>query len=373
MTRELIPYGPSSSKRVGDLPEGCIRCINGEKIVLYTTGSCSVGCMYCPIPEDKKEVDSIYINERLVSLDKKGLETIIDESNLCIASGTGITGGDPMEVPERTISYIKSIRKEFGIDYHLHLYTSGIFFIDNTQLIDELFSAGLDELRFHPRNLKTKKVWEIARDAKRKYPDKSIGFEVPAISGREEDLIELIRYADDNGLDFVNLNEYEFTESNFNKLSQRGFVSVLSNAAVIGSEQTALEVMNSVREETKISLHFCSSGSKDSIQLVQRFKRRASMTKREFDHVSDDGLIEYGRLVLFSQEDFDKLKIQLVETFDLEDDFMEIFEDDLSVETADYVVASIIDELREDFDEIQAEIVSKHPIDNSPIIRIDPL
>ncbi len=368
MDRTVIKYGPSSSIKVGQLPEGCIRCIRGEKIVLYTTGSCSVGCVYCPIPEDKQKIDDTFVNERVID----GIDTIFDESDLCKATGAGITGGDPMEVPERTLNYIRSIRAKFGTDYHLHLYTSGKFFIDNEELIDKLFEVGLDELRFHPRNLKTKIVWEIAARTKKRFPHKSIGFEIPAISGREADLIALIEFADKNGLNFVNLNEYEFTESNFNKLSQRGFVSVLTNAAIIGSEDTALSVINSVRENTNISLHFCSSGSKDSIQLVQRFIKRANQVKREFDNVSDEGLLEYGRFVVHTEEEFSQL-LDLLDEFEVEGDFMEVFVDDLSVETADYVVVSIINEIRVSIPDIQAEIVSRHPIEKGPIITVDPL
>ena len=183
--RDLISYGPSGSLRIGPLSEGCVKCINGEKIVLYTTGSCSVGCAYCPIPEDRQKIDDVYINERKLSLDSIGLETLFDESEMCLADGVGITGGDPMEVPERTIQYIRDIREQFGKDYHLHLYTSGIFFRDNRNLIDKLFEAGLDELRFHPKQIRAYPIWEIAAETKRRFPDHSIGFEIVMISCKD--------------------------------------------------------------------------------------------------------------------------------------------------------------------------------------------
>jgi hypothetical protein len=136
-SRDIITYGPSSSVLIGELPEGCVRCIKGEKIVLYTTGSCSVGCSYCPIPDDKQEVDSVFVNERAVTLNNQGLDTVFDESEICLATGAGITGGDPMEVSERTIKYIMDLKSKYGDKYHLHLYTSGKFFIDNEVLIDQ--------------------------------------------------------------------------------------------------------------------------------------------------------------------------------------------------------------------------------------------
>jgi len=368
--REISAYGPSSSFKVGELPEGCLRCIKGEKIVLYTTGSCSVGCSYCPIPEDRQKVDDVFVNERPVDLEDDGV--IFDESNQCLATGAGITGGDPMEVPERTINYIRAIREKMGNDYHLHLYTSGRFFINHMELIDDLFAAGLDEMRFHPRNLRSYEVWDIAKKTKKKYPDKSIGFEVPAIPNREEDLEKLINFADEAGLNFVNLNEYEFTDTNFNKLSQRGFVSVLTNAAIVGSKDTARKVIEKVKDSTSLSLHFCSSGSKDSIQLVQRYKKRASQTRREFDLITEEGLFQFGEFSVETREDFDTLLALLRNDLEVEEEMMEIFVNEMTVETADYIVAMTIEDIREII-EVDAAIITRFPYDQSPIVSSDPL
>ncbi len=43
------------------------------------------------------------MNERLVEC----FEDIIDESEKCMATGAGITGGDPLAVPERTLDLIR--------------------------------------------------------------------------------------------------------------------------------------------------------------------------------------------------------------------------------------------------------------------------
>ncbi|MHA2250005.1 MAG: hypothetical protein ACXAD7_06565 [Candidatus Kariarchaeaceae archaeon] len=370
--REMIEYGPSGSTYIGGLPEGCKRCIDGEKIVLYTTGHCSVGCAYCPIPEDKQKIDDVFVNERKVDLNVSGFDTIVDESELCLASGSGITGGDPLEVPERTINYIHFLRKKFGSGYHIHLYTSGVFFIGQPHLIGKLFDAGLDELRFHPKQIRAKRIWEIAARTKRNFPDKSIGFEIPAISDQEEVIKELILFADQHNLDFINLNEYEFTESNFNKLSIRGFTSVLTNSGVIGSKETAQNVMVGIKDKTSIPVHFCSSGSKDAIQLVQRFKRRASQIKRPFDEVSDEGELEYGRFMVDSKEDLQLLIYLLENTYEVDQDMYVSLAEQLTVETGWYIIDTIIEDLRSHLPNIEAEILARHPIKDGPITWVDP-
>jgi pyruvate formate-lyase activating enzyme-like uncharacterized protein len=373
MKRNVVEYGPSGSKFVGDLPEGCQRCIIGEKIVLYTTGHCSVGCAYCPIPEDKQKIDDVFVNERQVSLDQNGIATIFEESNMCLASGGGITGGDPLEVPERTISYIRALRQKFGDEYHLHLYTSGIFFIDKLQLIDQLFDAGLDELRFHPKQIRAKRIWELAALAKSRYPTKSIGFEIPVIPDQRENIEELIIFADSHHLDFVNLNEYEFTESNFNKLSLRGFTSVKLNAAVVGSKNTAKQIIDNVKDKTKITIHYCSSGSKDSIQLVQRFKKRASQIKRPFDDISSEGELEYGRFMVDTREEFDYLVNLLEQEYDVEVEMHEDHPQGLVVETGWFIIDAVTSDLRANYlPNLRAEVLAKHPLENGPITFVDP-
>ena len=241
-------------------------------------------------------------------------------------------------------------------------------------MIDQLFAAGLDELRFHPREIRAKPIWEIAKYAKSRFPDKNIGFEVPVIPNKENDIVELIKYADKHHLDFVNLNEYEFTSSNFNKLSQRGFVSVLSNSAILGSRATAQLVVDKVKDVTTIPIHFCTSGSKDSIQLVQRFKKRASTIKRPFDDISDEGELEYGRIYADSLKELETLYTLLIEEYGVEVDMLEMKSDELTIETGWFIVEEIIDNLRKNHMlNLQAEVLARHPIENGPITYVNPL
>jgi pyruvate formate-lyase activating enzyme-like uncharacterized protein len=125
-----------------DLPQGCIYCRQGRKTVLLVTGLCKFNCFYCPLSAKKKNKDVVYANEKLVEKD----EDVLYEAKTIDALGTGITGGDPLEVLDRTIHYIKILKKEFGDDHHIHLYTA---FTPDPEILKELDDAGLDEIRFH--------------------------------------------------------------------------------------------------------------------------------------------------------------------------------------------------------------------------------
>ena len=108
---------PKNSFYFGKLPKGCKLCGKGAKLVLLVTGKCGRRCFYCPLSTEKKGRDVIFANEKLVRAE----DDIIEEAKLINALGTGITGGDPMAVPNRTIAYIKLLKNAFGHNHHIHL------------------------------------------------------------------------------------------------------------------------------------------------------------------------------------------------------------------------------------------------------------
>ncbi len=90
-------------------------------------------------------------------------------------------------------------------------------------------------------------------------------------------------------LDFLNINELEWGESNAYHMRERGYelADELHNA-IDGAKGWAEELC---RHE---KVHWCSSAFKDSVQLRERLKRVAHNTARPFDEITDDGTIVYG-------------------------------------------------------------------------------
>ncbi len=268
----------------GPVAEGCEHCINGSKMVLLVTGKCGWGCFYCPVSLEKKGLDVIYANEGRVTTD----EEIIAEAESMDATGTGITGGDPLVVLDRTIHMIELLKGRFGPEHHIHLYTATI----DREKVARLEAAGLDEIRFHPpvsswTRMEETDLAEIVSSTKM-----DVGIEVPAIPGKERELNALVSYATSVGVRFVNLNELEFSESNWGMMEIEGYqVRDDVSSAILGSEETARKVMKANR---KADIHFCSSSFKDGVQLRRRLIRRAEHICTDYQAITEDGTLVRG-------------------------------------------------------------------------------
>ncbi len=268
----------------GKVAEGCACCIEGAKMVLFVTGRCGWNCYYCPVSLEKKGKDVVYANEKRVCSD----EEIIAEAEAMDALGTGITGGDPLLDMDRTIRMIELLKGRFGREHHIHLYTATI----DPEKARRLQDAGLDEIRFHPREEQWDRMSETNLREVCEALSIPVGVEVPALPGKTAELNALASYCKDAGVSFVNLNELEFSESNWNMMEAHCYeVKDDLSSAVKGSAETAMEVL---KANKKMRIHFCSSPFKDGVQLRRRLIRRASHTCKPYQQVTEDGTIVRG-------------------------------------------------------------------------------
>lgn len=287
---------PNRSFVQGALPVSCVMCQQGAKMVLLVTGRCAHSCYYCPLSAKKKGRDVTYADELLVKSD----DDIIFEAKAIGARGTGITGGDPLLELDRALHYIGLLKREFGGRHNIHLYTA----TPDPKKVARLADAGLDEMRFHP----PPEVWNALHrtgfpDAIRAALDAGMraGLEIPAIPGLEAGMAALAEAAADAGAQFINLNELEFSEGNWQALQGRGFAPRDDvSSAVAGSEGAARAVARAVGG--RMIVHYCSSSFKDATQLRNRLMRRARNTATGLEVITDEATFLKGVIETDSPE-----------------------------------------------------------------------
>lgn len=285
-----IAKTPYYSHRIGTLPKGCQHCVKGEKLVLFVTGLCPRNCPYCPISDKKHQHDVTYANEWPTAK----ISEIIEEARLCNAKGAGFTGGDPLVKLERTVKYIKSLKKAFGKAFHIHLYTS--FDLADEKRLKRLHDAGLDEIRFHP-DIDDDRLWNRIDIAKKFKWD--IGVEIPCIPGKKVKTMNLMDFFDKK-IKFMNINELEVSDAKANRLAELGYTTKSQlSYGVKGSESLAKDFLREAqKKEFSYDVHYCTAKLKDKVQLASRIKRRAKSVQQYFDIMNPDGTLTRGVIYL---------------------------------------------------------------------------
>ena len=283
--------------------EGCVQCQIGSKLVLFVTGNCHWACDYCPLSENRREIDIMYANERPCM----NFDQVIEEAKAMNATGTGITGGDPLMAREKSLEAIMRLKNEFGPSHHIHMYTSIPF---NPKHAKEFAEAGLDEIRFHLLKLELEKYIPTLQACS----DAGIftGIELPAEPDMELRLYELIEELRETPISFLNLNELEITVGNYDNMELRGFN--ISNEITAGAEGSSdlanklkIRITNAnmgipdqetgdVLEPYGYHLKFCTSSYKDAGQLRARFRRRAISTLRPYEQLTEDDTLVFGAM-----------------------------------------------------------------------------
>jgi len=266
-------------------------------MVVLVTGLCSTKCYYCPLSFKKGGTDRIFADEWELE-NEKDTKTLVREAELIEATGAGITGGDPLVVWRRTQRYITLLKEIFGNRFNIHLYTSAL---TNAEHLGDFVSIGLDEVRFHP----LPQTWA----AMEKNPIRhainvmvnspaDVAIEIPVIPKMEKEILSLMTWADEHGVRWVNLNELEFSERNCEAFVTRGYtVKNDISAAVRGSQQTALKVLQAVQQKNlTLGVHYCSVSFKDGVQLRNRLKRRADNIARSYDVITKEGTLIKGAI-----------------------------------------------------------------------------
>ena len=299
---------------IADDTEGCIQCQMGSKLVLFITGHCHWMCDYCPLSENRREIDWMFANERRVEIGD--WDAVIEEARAMNATGAGITGGDPVMARERVLEACKILKNEFGDDFHIHMYTSIPF---KAEWAKDFAEAGLDEIRFHFLDLESEKYTETMAACVES--GMLTGVEIPCEPDKENELMELLETMRDMPVQFLNLNELEITVGNHDNMEVRGFnLSDEITAGAAGSGELATRMRDrvmaasigaadpedgTVREPYPYHLKYCTATYKDSGQLRRRFIRRGEHTISPHEILTEDGTLLFGAIDCAQEESDD--------------------------------------------------------------------
>ncbi|MFP3167604.1 radical SAM protein [Thermoproteus sp. CP80] len=266
----------------GPLAKGCDMCLVGAKAVIFITGLCRYRCFYCPVDRERFGRDVIYVND--VRADTVG--DVVREVAASGAAGAAITGGDPLEVPERVVEVSSALKREFGRGFHIHLYTRPTSL--NNTTTNALINSGVDEVRLHFLSY-GEVSGRLHHIAALKYAGLSVGVEIPAIPGLEASMSGAINALAERGLvDFVNINELDVSDSNIEALRSLGYR--VSNGSAYGSVEAAKRLMGLLEG---VPVNICRSRTKDLYQIGARIFREAMFSAAPPERVQDDGTIEY--------------------------------------------------------------------------------
>ncbi|HRZ85504.1 MAG TPA: radical SAM protein [Candidatus Paceibacterota bacterium] len=307
------------SYSINKLPRGCQLCVLGKKSVLFISGVCSRNCWYCSLSKKRKNKDLIFCNEKEISPENKNIyiKDIIKEIKESNSKGIGITGGDPLLFLDRTLKIAKALKTNFN-DFHIHIYLP-------TKLVDknklEKLSKYIDEVRFHPEFLfKSMTEEEIVKEivkirlASMFWKKQNIGIEMPMIPDKKQEIFDFIIKVSPF-IGFVNINEFEISDTNFEKITNEYSISK-DTYTISGSRQAGVWILKNLDKEIKqnktsnldnLNVHFCTANTKNQYQ----FKNRLNLHKiLPYGYKTKEGTVIYLAIYLKNRDNKNLSKIK---------------------------------------------------------------
>ncbi len=224
------------------LSEGCRICGEGQWSCLFITGKCNAGCFYCPVPQNQDELPGTQ------GLDFNQPADYAAYVNQFKFKGVSFSGGEPLLPFERTLAYLKEVRKQCSSDLYVWAYTNGL--LADKKKMQQLADAGLNEIRFDigATGFKLDKI----AFAKGVIPN--ITIEIPAVPEEKERLKSLLPEMIKAGVTNLNLHQLRLTPHNVRHLSKRNYTYVpVERPIVLEAEMAALEMIHYAAEQDLIS------------------------------------------------------------------------------------------------------------------------
>jgi pyruvate formate-lyase activating enzyme-like uncharacterized protein len=264
-----------------NLAPGCQRCVAGKWSCLFINGRCNARCFYCPTSQGETGLPATNTLEFRLPADYVGYLEAFG------FTGASISGGEPLLTPQRSLAFISAIKRHFGANMHVWLYTNGLLFDD--AMAARLRDAGLDEIRFDIGA--TGYRLDALRKAVGVIP--TVTVEIPAVPEEGERLRDMLSELRTVGVDHLNLHQLRLTPYNFAELAKRNYTFVHGEkVTVLESELTALELLQfSHDQKIGLPINYCSFVYKNRYQAAAARERNAQFLVKPVETLTDSGYL----------------------------------------------------------------------------------
>jgi pyruvate formate-lyase activating enzyme-like uncharacterized protein len=270
-----------SKPHVGPLAPGCQRCAAGTWSCLFVGGRCNGACFFCPTPQEEvgePETSTVPFpraRDYLAYVARMGIH------------GVGLSGGEPLLTPDRTVDLCEALKTRFGTDLHVWMYTNGLLLEEG--VLARLRDAGLDEIRLDA----CAHGYDLAplRLARAAIP--TVTIEIPAVPENEARLQELLPCWKAEGLDFLNLHQLRCTPHNRKHLVARGYTFLPGpTVTVLESELCALRLArHSFEAGIALPVNYCSAPYKACFQALAARRRVGGFARRPGEEPTEAGYL----------------------------------------------------------------------------------
>ena len=281
------------------ISKGCQICGSGKWSCLFITNKCNASCFYCPARQDQDE---------LPSTQGLSFENPIDYAHYVKHfgfKGVSFSGGEPLLYFDRTLEYLKAVRKICGNDIYIWMYTNGI--LADQDKLQKLAEEGLNEIRFDIGA--TGYSLDKVKLAKGVIPVVSI--EIPAVPEEKIKLLNLLPQMVEAGVHHLNLHQMRLTPYNADKVVKRGYTIInAEKPIVLESELTALEIIQYAKEyNLELGINYCSFHYKNRFQkagfrnmMIRNLTPSAILSPNGYSREFEGNHITYKSLKLFTEK-----------------------------------------------------------------------
>lgn len=263
------------------ISKGCLLCGQGRWSCLFITSKCNGKCFYCPAEQTEDAVPSTQ------SLQFENPVDYAEYVNLFGFKGVSFSGGEPLLYFDRTLSYLKAVRKFSDPGIYTWMYTNGM--LGTKQLFRKLATTGLNEVRFDIGAT----GYRLDKIAEAKGTIPNITIEIPAIPEETEKLKTLLPEMIKAGVTNLNLHQLRLTSHNAPHLLRRNYTYFPSERpVVVESELAALEILAFAKKNgLDIGINYCSFDYKNRFQKAGFRKQLAAAVVDDLSSITENGYI----------------------------------------------------------------------------------